>query len=158
MDIYLILALILFGILLVVAEIFIVPGTTVVGIIGGVLMVTGVVLSYTHQEQMWVGHLVLVSTSVITGVLVYWAYKALGSSSYSLTDTVSSKVNLLDENTIHIGDTGSAVNVLRPSGKALFNNTKFEVFSVDGYINEGTTIVVTKIEGNKIWVRATDQN
>lgn len=158
MDLYLILAVILFGILLVVAEIFIVPGTTIVGIIGGIMMVVGVVLAYTQQDSLLVGHAILAGTSVVTVVLGWLAYRALQSSSYSLTDVVSSQVNLLDSNTIHVGDTGSAVNVLRPSGKGLFNDLKFEVFSVDGYIEAGTAIKVTKIEGNKIWVRAIDHN
>lgn len=158
MDIYLILGLILFGILLVVAEIFIVPGTTIVGVIGGVIMVAGVVLGYTQQDNMLIGHAILAGTSVVTVVLAYLAYRALQTSSYSLSDTVSSKVNLLDDNTIHIGDTGVTVNVLRPSGKALINDIKFEVFSVDGYIDSDTSVTVTKIEGNKIWVRAVDKD
>ena len=158
MDLYLIIGVILFGIILVIAEIFIVPGTTIVGIAGGIMMVAGVVMGYTQQDSMLVGHAILAGTSVATVVLGWLAYRALQSSSYSLTDTVSSQVNLLDSNTIHVGDTGVAVNVLRPSGKALINELKFEVFSVDGYIESGTHIKVTKIDGNKIWVRATDQH
>lgn len=157
MDLYLIIGVILFGIILVIAEIFIVPGTTIVGIAGGVMMIAGVIMGYTQQDSLLVGHVILAGTSVAMLVLGWLAYRALQSSNYSLLDTVSSQVNLLDSNTIHIGDTGETVNVLRPSGKALINDIKFEVFSVDGYIDSGTPIKVTKIEGNKIWVRAVDQ-
>lgn len=51
MDIYLVLAVIVLGILLVVLEILVIPGTTVVGAVGGILMGTGVVLAYSTQTN-----------------------------------------------------------------------------------------------------------
>ena len=153
MDIYLILALIVLGILLVVLEILVVPGTTVIGIIGGVLMGVGVILAYTTQEDKMVGHYTLTGTSVATVILLYWAYKVLRSKTYSLYDVVDGQVNVLEEGTVSIGDEGVTIGYLKPAGNAQINGHKLEVFSQDDMIAANTRIVVIKINGNKIIVK-----
>jgi membrane-bound ClpP family serine protease len=153
MDIYLVLAVIILGILLVVLEILVVPGTTVVGVIGGALMGTGVVLAYSTQEDPMIGHYTLAGTSVATVILLYWAYKVLRSKKYSLYDVIDSQVNVLEEGQVKVGDEGVTLGSLRPEGKALINDKRFAVFSQGEMIDVNTQIEVIKINGNKIIVK-----
>lgn len=153
MDITVIVALIGVGILLVLGEIFLVPGTTIVGIIGGLFMVGGVVLAYTTQDDVWVGHTALAGTSVATVVLGVLAYRAVKSGSYSLHEAVLDKVNVLAPDALKVGDEGITTSVLRPGGKARINDVKYEVFSVGDYIESATPVRVTKIDNNKIYVK-----
>lgn len=153
MDIYLVLAVIVLGILLVVLEILVIPGTTVVGIIGGVLMGTGVVLAYSTQQDPTVGHYVLVGTSVATVVLLFWAYKVLRSKKYALYDVIDGQVNVLEEGLVNIGDEGVTLGSLRPEGKALINGHRLAVFSQGDMVDAEQRIVVVKINGNKIIVK-----
>lgn len=153
MDIYLVLAVIVLGILLVVLEILVVPGTTVIGIIGGVLMGTGVILAYSTQEDATIGHYVLAGTSVVTVILLYWSYTVLKSKKYSLYDVIDGKVNVLEAGLVNVGDEGVTLSNLRPEGKASINDKNFAVFSQGEMIENNTRIEVIKINGNKIIVK-----
>jgi len=153
MDIYLVLAVIVLGILLVVLEILVIPGTTVVGAVGGILMGTGVVLAYTTQQNIMIGHYTLAGTSVATVILLYWAYKVLRSKKYSLYDVIDGQVNVLEEGVVKIGDEGVTLGSLRPEGKALINQQRLAVFSQGEMIDVDTRIEVIKINGNKIIVK-----
>lgn len=153
MDIYLVLAIIVLGILLVVLEILVIPGTTVVGVIGGVLMGTGVVLAYSTQDDTMTGHFVLAGTSVATVILLYWSYKVLKSKKYSLYDVIDGKVNELEPGLINVGDEGLTLSALRPEGKARFKDKTFAVFSQGEMIDVNVSITVLKINGNKIIVK-----
>lgn len=153
MDIYLVLAVIVLGILLVVLEILVIPGTTVVGAVGGILMGTGVVLAYTTQQNIMIGHYTLAGTSVATVILLFWAYKVLRSKKYSLYDVIDGQVNVLEEGVVKIGDEGVTLGSLRPEGKALINQQRLAVFSQGEMIDVDTRIEVIKINGNKIIVK-----
>lgn len=153
MDIYLVLAIIVLGILMVVLEILVIPGTTVVGIIGGVLMGTGVVLAYGTQDNAMIGHYVLAGTSVATVILLYWSYIVLRSKKYSLYDVIDGKVNELESGLVNVGDEGVTLSTLRPEGKARINDKTFAVFSQGEMIDANVSITVLKINGNKIIVK-----
>lgn len=153
MDIYLIIAIIVLGVLLVVLEILVVPGTTVVGIIGGVLMGTGVVLAYATQEDAAIGHYTLAGTSVATVILLYWSYRVLKSKKFALYDVVDGQVNQLEPGVLAVGDEGITLSYLRPSGKAEIKGLRVEVFSVGEMIPANIRITITKINGNKITVK-----
>ncbi len=153
MDIYLVLAVIVLGILLVVLEILVVPGTTVIGVIGGVLMGTGVVLAYSTQDDVMIGHYVLAGTSVMTVILLYWSYTVLKSKKYSLYDVIDGKVNVLEPGLVNVGDEGVTLSNLRPEGKASINDKSFAVYSLGEMIEANTPIEVIKINGNKITVK-----
>ena len=48
---------------------------------------------------------------------------------------------------------GIAISYLRPSGKAEFDNSVYEVSSHDEFITSGTTVIVEKIDNRKIFVK-----
>lgn len=145
--------IVLFGIGLVLLEIFVVPGTTIVGIAGGLLMATGVVLAYATQDNVWLGHGTLLGALIATGVLGYLTVKMLESSRYTLRDTLDGQVNVREGVELQVGDEGQTVSDLRPGGKAVFNDVKFEVFSQGDFIDAGTRVHIIKLTPNKIWVK-----
>lgn len=145
--------IVLLGIILVLLEIFIVPGTTVVGIAGGVLMVAGVVLAYVTQQNVWLGHGTLAGTLVATVVLGYLATNMFDNSSLTLRDSVEGQVNMREGVELQVGDEGITVSDLRPGGKALFNDVKFEVFSQGDFVDAGTAVRIIKLTSNKVLVK-----
>lgn len=153
MDITLIVALIGIGILLVVGEIFIIPGTTFVGIIGGLFMIGGVIVAYATHDNPMVGHVAFAGTGVATVVLGVLAYRAIKSGNYALTDIVATRVNLLSPDGPKVGDEGTTVTALRPEGRAVFNDKKYAVFSLGDYVEAETKVKVTKVSTNKIYVK-----
>ncbi|MDX2001629.1 MAG: NfeD family protein [Chitinophagales bacterium] len=155
MDVSSIISIIAAGIILVLVEIFLIPGTTIMGIIGYAMIVVGVVLSYTQFPNSNIGHFTLAGTSIATGILLYLSYKVYTSRRLSLNEVIDGRVNVLEDGLVQTGDIGKAVTFLRPHGKADFGDNRLEVFAQDEYIDAGTEVTVIKIENNKIFVKPT---
>ncbi len=146
-----VLSLILFGLALIVAEIIFVPGTTLVGIVGFVLLVLGAGLSFRYFGTS-TGWAVTGGTAVASGVILYYAFKANVWGRFSLKSTSTSKVNEGEMSTIITGAEGIALSALRPSGKAELGNKTYEVRTMGNYIESGTRIRVMQIMSNQIIV------
>lgn len=147
-----IIGLILIGLGLIVIEIILVPGTTVVGILGFIASIVGVWLSFEYFDAQ-TGYLVLAGTAVVFGISLYLGFKSEAWKRFTLKGSIDSKVNegLLDKLTT--GDTGKSLSVLKPIGKAEFGDDEYEVRSYGSYIEEGTEIQIEKIESNTIYVK-----
>jgi membrane-bound ClpP family serine protease len=146
-----VISLIAVGIILVVVEIIFVPGTTVVGLLGGLLAVVGVVLSFSYFGNQ-TGWYVLAATSVLSGGLLYWSLRSRAWERFSLKTTIDGRVNEIDLNFLKTGDEGSAVSALRPMGKAEIGGKLFEVTSLGIYIETGTRIRIVRVSSNQIVV------
>lgn len=144
-------AVILLGLLLIMAEVFLIPGTTVVGIVGGIIVVTGVYLTYSHHGVK-TGNIALVISLTATGILTYLGFKAYSSRKFSLNDVLEGRVNLSENESIRVDDEGVTVSNLKPNGKAMIKDNKVEVYSLGGYIDRNIPIKVVKIRENKIFV------
>lgn len=138
-------------------EFFLIPGTTVVGIIGGLLIIFGISMSYTHHGVV-VGNYTFLSAGIVSILLLILGFRAIISQRFSLTDSVQERVNKFEHEHINPGDEGETFNYLRPNGKALINGEKVEVYSVGAYIKRGEKIKVVRISGNKIFVKKVNED
>jgi membrane-bound ClpP family serine protease len=148
----LIAALIIIGLLFLVLEILVVPGTTVVGIFGLVLMGVGIWEAYNIFGAT-TGHLVVAGSLVITVIAIALSLRSKTWKRAMLSTEIKGKTNLINQEKVKPGDTGKAVSRLVPMGKALINDEYFEVRSMGQYVDQGTDIEVIKIENNKIFVK-----
>lgn len=148
----LILALIIVGLLFLILEILVVPGTTIVGIAGFAMLVFGIWESYALYGST-TGHLVLAGTVLSTILVLYFSLKSRTWRRMMLTRNIDSRVNVVDEQLIHPGDSGQAVSRLAPAGKALINGILVEVHSIDGFLDENTHLVVTRVDHSRIIVK-----
>jgi membrane-bound ClpP family serine protease len=148
-----ILVLIGVGILMVLLEILVIPGGGLAGLLGFGLMVTGIWLAFS-REGTTAGLITLGSSVVLNvGALVY----ALRSKTWDramLKTNIDTKVNLIDDKLVKVGDSGITVSRCAPGGKALINNEFFEVHARSEFIDEGIEIEVIKVEGNKIFIKS----
>jgi len=145
-----IISIIFFGLLFVLLEIFILPGL-ISGIIGGLLVIFGIVKSYTEYGST-AGHLTLLATILVFTIVMTIFFKTKALDRISLLDVIDGKVNTLDSK-LKIGDTGKTISRISPMGKAIINGEQYEVSTNGGFINEKTDIIVFKIEGNKIFIK-----
>jgi len=157
------------GIVLLILEIFIIPGFGVAGITGIILIVASLVLSMQGfvlpsfewqrgvlRRNLLVVGLSTVSSFVIFGVLAYslpqlrmFSRLTLGASQKAEDGfTVQSK----EENAL-IGKRGIAVTTLRPSGKAEFGEEILYVETDGEFVESGTPVEVVEVSGNRIRVR-----
>jgi membrane-bound ClpP family serine protease len=144
-------SLILFGLLLLIAEIIFVPGTTVVGLVGFIFMAVGVGLSFRYfgSETGWT---IVGGTSVVTGLLLYLAFKANVWSKFALKSSIDSKVNEGEMKELEAGQEGITTSTLRPIGKAEVNGKTYEVRTNGEYIESGTRIKIIRIASHQIFV------
>ena len=146
-----ILSLIIVGLALVIAEIIFVPGTTLVGLVGFVLMAIGVGLGFNYFGGS-VGWTIAGVTAVVSGVILVYAFKANVWGRFSLKSTIDSRVNEGDRDGIVAGTEGTTLSALRPMGKAELLSRTFEVRTLGAYVEPGTRIRVTTVDASQIIV------
>jgi len=144
--------LIVIGFLFLLLEILVLPGTSVAGFIGFALIAVGVWQAYATHGNL-AGSLTLAGSVIFSGVALYYSLKSGTWKRASLKKSIDSKVNIIDETKIKIGDSGKTVSRLAPMGKAIINSVYFEVKTQGEFIDEGTDIEVINIDFNKITVK-----
>ena len=144
---------ILIGVVLIVLEIIIIPGTTIVGIIGLILSVVGIVLGF-HYFGANTGWMLLGVTGVLSGGMFYWALRSDLWKKFSLKNSLEGRVNegMLDH--LAVGQKGVTTSALRPMGKAELNGHLVEVSSRGNFIPAGTPIKIVDIAANHISVES----
>ena len=153
MTLTIIIILISLGLVFVLLEIFVLPGTAVLGLIGLGLMATGVWSTYDNFG-IKAGHYTLIGVAFFSALSLYYALKSHTWEKLMLNAKIKGKVNTFDENMIGVGDTGITVSRLAPMGKASINDNYCEVKTVADFIDENTEITVIKVDGNNIFVKA----
>jgi membrane-bound ClpP family serine protease len=146
-----ILSLISFGIALLVIEIIVVPGTTVVGLVGFVLMLAGVSLSFRYFGNT-IGWTTGTGTAVGTAVILYFCFKSDVWSRFASKAAIDSKVNEGELNDLSVGTEGIAVSALRPFGKAELKGKVYEVKTLGNYMESGKGIRIVEILSHQITV------
>ncbi|MBC7920553.1 MAG: NfeD family protein [Ferruginibacter sp.] len=146
-----ILLLLVFGLLLILAEVIFIPGTTIFGVLGFATAVVGIYLSY-RQLGTTLGTAVLVGYAGVAFVALYFGFKSNVWRRFALTSRISSRVNEEERFFLQIGDRGKAISALRPSGKAEFKGGIAEVHSLGNFIDAGCTLEVVRLENNQIFV------
>ena len=151
-------ALFAVGLVLLLLEIFIIPGFGLPGIIGITAILAGFVLSFGIENwQSGLNVLALSFAAIIAGVILivkFFPETALFSRfalNYQLKETIQSDSSA-PAHAIIPGSAGTAVTPLRPVGKAVFNGIVLEVQSDLGFINQGSSVCISRIENNRYFV------
>ena len=148
------LILLIIGFALVVVEMYI-PGFGFPGITGSVCLIAGVALYARTDIVAWLVMTVIIVSllCVALSISIRSAAKGrLAKSKLVLNEVSTSEVGENDLS-YYVGRTGSAATVLRPAGIGEFEGVKLNILSDGEYIPEGARITVTRVEGNRIFVR-----
>ncbi|CAN5432325.1 hypothetical protein BH09BAC3_BH09BAC3_07110 [soil metagenome] len=146
-----ILILIAAGILLLVLEIIVVPGTTIVGAIGALLVVVGVVLAFKYYGTT-IGWSTAGGSAFVTAVVLYYAFTANAWSRFASKKSIDSKVNEGELDSLPVGAVGVSISALRPFGKAELNGRIYEVKTFGDYLETGKKIRVIEILSHQVVV------
>lgn len=144
--------LILVGLLMLLLEILVIPGAGVAGIVGFVLMVAGVWVSYTKvgtQE----GHITLAVTMALNIVIIIMALRSKTWNKAMLKTSIDGKARTIDNKDLKVGSKGKTISRCAPMGKAVFDNQFYEVSSYSDFIDQEKDIEIIKISGNKIFIK-----
>lgn len=147
-----VIALLLLGILLLLLEIVFVPGTTIVGIGGVILLAIGIYLAYDFIG-VTAGHISLASSVAAIFLALIVLLKGETWKQMALDTNVQGKGVEQLEKMVSIGDKGKTISRLNPVGKALFDEKILEVSTTGDFVDEDVDIVVIKIDQNRIKVK-----
>lgn len=156
-DWIIVLLLLALGLSLVIVEIIFIPGTTVVGIIGFVMMGMGIYLGYEYFG-VTAGSFLLAGTFMASVITIVISFKSGVWRRFSNKRAIESKVNVGYTEGLQIELRGIAVSALRPIGKAEFNDKEYEVRSMGEYITSGTPLKIIRIDDHKIYVEPLKEN
>ncbi len=160
------------GLILIIVELFAIPGFGIAGIAGVIAIITGLTLSLidniVFEEREFSGEgidllmksfgLVIVSTFLGIAGSLWAANKLLTSHAFSNlalnTEQPISEgyIGVDQEQSSLIGEEGTAHTVLRPSGKVSIKDKIYDAKAEYGFINKGDTIKVMRYETGQIYV------
>lgn len=150
-----IIAIILFGILLLVLEILVLPGL-IAGIVGTILMILGIVMMYTNFGEVS-GNITLICTFFLTASLLFYVLKTKAWRRFGLKDTIDSKVIDLPAANIELGTIALTISALRPMGTVLIGTNKYEAQTNGSYIEANNPVIVIRVLTNKLLVELKSQ-
>lgn len=152
------LALLVLGFVLVLLEIFVIPGLNIFGIVGFLTAVAGIGYAYTNMGGLAAGVVAgvgLVGTAVLVRIILKvraWDRLVLNNDMTRASGYNSAKPGREDL----LGQTGEALSTLRPAGRAQFGEQVVDVVSEGGYIERGQQVEVLKVAGNRVVVHSVD--
>lgn len=149
-----IIIILLVGLALIALEIVALPGG-ISGIFGGIMVVIGVWQSYA-QYGTTAGNITLISSIVIGIAMLAFLMKSGTWKRFSLKEESDGKTNEPNKKKVTVGAQGKTISRLAPAGNALIDGEIVEVHTNGEFLDEGTPVEVTEIEGYKVTVRRTE--
>ena len=159
------------GIILIVLEIFVIPGFGVAGVLGIVFTLTSLVLimlnnDFFNFDFVPLGDIVVAMFAAVGGLtggalLLFFGSARLAESKafrrMALTDTQETGKGYTSNFNAEpmTGKTGTAFTILRPSGKVMIDGTLYDAFTRGEYIEKGDVIDVIGTEGSALRVKKT---
>ncbi len=158
------------GVILLAAEIFVIPGTGIAGILGFSLVLSGLTLSMIENVQfdftmvsmsgIYTSFSVVIFSMLVSTIMLFLLLPKLLENGKMNAFVVQSeqKTDLgyiaVDESLLNLkGLEGVVLTDLRPSGKVFVNNLPMDATSMGGYIEKGIPIIVVGTEGPQLIVK-----
>lgn len=153
MDILIIILLCLIGIVLILVEIFLIPGITVVAIAGAAFLAGGVYYAFSNIGAE-AGVITIVTSLLFGGIgFLYLIKSNLLDKSIALKTNIDSTVASEDSLHVAVGDTGVTISRLNPVGKVKVNGIIMEAKTISDFIDEETEIEVLKVTRTQLIVK-----
>ncbi|MFH1288260.1 MAG: NfeD family protein [bacterium] len=145
-------------------EIFVIPSFGMTGISGITLIVISIFLSMVKHPnpleapkmELWNAFYILSWSVIIVFIGFIAGIKFLPKTKLwekIILSSVEKKSEASSVSQSYLGKTGKTASILRPSGRAVFDDKILDVLSEGEFIDKDTTVKVVKIDGSKVVVR-----
>ncbi|MFZ2630718.1 MAG: NfeD family protein [Desulfosalsimonadaceae bacterium] len=164
------LLIVVFGLVLMGFEVFVLPGFGIAGFAGIACITVGMILTLQDfvipdPKIPWEADLLVHNVTVVIvayigaflGALLFLRFVlprfSIGRQGpFLTTDLKQAHADSSETPKIHAGDRGVALSYLRPSGKAIIHDDLFDVVTEGEFMEKDTPIVVSEVKGNRIIV------
>ena len=164
------LLIVMIGIVLMGFEIFVFPGFGISGIAGIVCITAGLLLSLQDfvipdpnlpwEKELLINNMLRVLSSVLGSFLfalfllryVFPRISKTVQGPYLAATLADARLDLPVDTSLQAGQTGTAITLLRPSGKATIDGERYDVVTQGDFVPKGSKIRVATIKGTKIVV------
>ncbi|MFQ5570694.1 MAG: NfeD family protein [Rhodothermales bacterium] len=144
---------------LIVAEVYLVPGFNVVGILGFLLVVFAVGYVFTEAGPMG-GLLTLLGSLAFGGGLFYMMWKSGAWNRFILATSLRNDDEVVAREHEHraryLGKTGVAITPLRPTGVIEVDGERIEVVTEGEFIAAGSAVRVVAMDRRRYFARLAD--
>ena len=154
------------GLILIVFEIFVIPGFGVAGISGIILVFTALILALVGNihfdfsglsgRQLFRAIMIVFAGIGMGLALIIYMSSRIGKpgifSSVALVSDQEGYMSVPMEPLTLVGQTGIASTVLRPSGKVQVGNDYYDAVSLKGFIEKGDEVIVRRYENFQLYV------
>lgn len=151
MNVFVIVSLMLVAVVLMLLELFLIPGFGIAGVASFCSFVGAVVWAYLYVSPL-AGHVVLLLTLLLMGCSIYVFLRGKALEKMSLKTNISDKVDLLSGLQVNVGDKVVTASRLAPMGKVLVDGKEVEARSAS-FVEPDTQVEVIRVEGNVLVVK-----
>ncbi len=149
----LIISLSILGLLLIIAEIILIPGIFVAGTLGLVSIGAACWLAFDGFGPD-AGYITIAANAVLAVVCAVLSLRSKTWKKLSLHTEIDSRTDSRPEDKgIAVGSQGTTITRLAPMGKALFGDITVECSARNGIVDPGQQVEVILIDDNKIFVK-----
>jgi membrane-bound serine protease (ClpP class) len=152
------------GVILLLLEIFVIPGFGILGILGILFMIGGLFLGLVSDFGMSdysilsIAITQLAAVFVLTAIFIFILSRLLPKSAIwnrlILQDNIAIKSGYATRPSFEhlVGAEGIAITTLRPAGSAMIDGIRIDVVTEGDYIDHDSKIIVKAVEGSKVVV------
>lgn len=152
------------GVILLLLEIFVIPGFGILGILGILFMIAGLFFGLVSDFGMSdysilsIAITQLAAVFVLSAIFIFILSKLLPKSAIwnrlILQDNIAIKSGYATRPSFEhlVGAEGIAITTLRPAGSAMIDGIRIDVVTEGDYINHDSKIIVKAVEGSKVVV------
>lgn len=151
METVIVILLVIVGVVLLLVELFLIPGVSVAGI-AGVFFFGGAIYYAYEALGSTAGHLTLFASLVVLVLAVWIFVRSRALEKMALNTEIDGKNDPLKDVKVQIGDSGTAVSRLAPMGKVKVNGFIIEAKTNSDFIDDGEEIVVLEVLSTNVLV------
>jgi membrane-bound ClpP family serine protease len=156
MTILAIVLLILIGLVLLLIEFAVIPGITIAGIGGFLLLAASVYIAFTELGNV-AGFITLAVVLIVSPFMIYYFFQSRTGKKMILQSEIDGKVENFNPLNLKVGDSGKTIGRLAPMGKIKVNGEVVEAQSTGAFIDHQTQVRIIKIKSNQIIVEPIKQ-
>ncbi|MDR1552948.1 MAG: ATP-dependent Clp protease proteolytic subunit [Prevotellaceae bacterium] len=156
------------GVILLLVEIFVIPGWGIAGISGIILVIVGLTMSmidnnvFRYENEFDISVIVKPLALVVTSILasgigiMYFGKKILSSrilniSLHTELNADEGFVSVETDEKSFVGIVCTTITPLNPSGKVMIENEVYTAIAGHGFIEKGETVIITRFETGQLY-------